>query len=226
MRIKADLHIHTKEDPQDYTRIEYTAKDIIDSAYDKGFGILSITLHNKVLYSKDLFEYAMCKGILLIRGVERTIEGYHVLIYGITEEDSAKLKTFHDLKSLRDKKDVLVIAPHPFYPNLLGHNCLKNKVFENADLFDALEIQQLYTNIYNPNKRAFLAAQKLSKGLVCNSDSHLLSSFGEHYSMVDLPNNFSEKDVFNAIKANKTELIMKPMNVFKAAQFLLKHYFK
>ncbi|MFP4568073.1 MAG: PHP-associated domain-containing protein [Candidatus Woesearchaeota archaeon] len=223
MKLKADLHIHTKEDPQDSWHITHSARDVIDKAKELDIKILAITLHNKVLEDKELFEYAKKKGILLIRGVERTINGHHTLIYGLNNDESEKIKNFNDLRALRKYKDILVIAPHPYYPNLLGHKNLHSKVEKHNDLFDALEVQQLYTKLYNPNKKAQRIAKKLKKGLVANSDTHKIEYFGEHHTLINLPKNYTEKDVFKAIRENKTELKIKPMTFYKCINYLIKH---
>lgn len=220
MKIKADMHIHP--DINNKTK-RFNTKQLINKAEKEKYGIISITCKDKVYYSKKLKEYAEKKGILLIKGIEKHIEGYHVLIYGLTEQDNKQIKNFNDLIKLKKRKNILVVAPHPFYPSILGHKCLKNKIYEYPDLFDAIEIQQLYTKIYNPNKKAILAAKKLKKNLVANSDAYYLSSFGEHHTIIELPRKFKEKDVFNAIKNNKTEIKTKPMSIYEAFKFLFKH---
>src|SRR5512139_2457420 len=76
--LKADLHLHTAEDPLD--RIRYTAKELISKAADEGFDVLSITNHHRVTFNPELFSYARERGILLIPGVEITIRRRHVLV--------------------------------------------------------------------------------------------------------------------------------------------------
>ena len=76
--LKADLHIHTKEDPVHHKDIKYTAKQLIDHAANQGYEVIAITCHNKVYYNKKIKEYAKKKGILLIPGIEKTIKRKHV----------------------------------------------------------------------------------------------------------------------------------------------------
>ena len=99
--LKAQLHIHTKEDPIDGGFIKYTTKEVIDYAAKKGFEVLSITCHNKVIYSEKLQEYATKKNILLIPGVEKTIQGKHVLIYNVNNEDIKNINSFVELKKFK-----------------------------------------------------------------------------------------------------------------------------
>ena len=76
--MKADFHLHTREDPLD--PILHDARKLIDRAQEKGFEVLAITNHESITYSDDLQDYARERGILLLPGMEATIEGRHVLI--------------------------------------------------------------------------------------------------------------------------------------------------
>lgn len=220
MKVKADMHIHTKEDPQDNWHIKHSAKDIIDKAEKEKIKIISITLHNKVLENKEIDEYAKKKGITLIKGVERTIQGKHVLIYGLSDKESQKIKNFDDLRELKQKKDILVVAPHPYYPNIIVKTCLKDNVEKHKDIIDALEVQQLYTKIYNPNKKAIKTATNLRKGIIANSDTHKIKYFGSHYTEIDLPQKYTQKDIFCAIRKNKTEIKTKPLTIPQTIKYL------
>ena len=51
--LKADLHLHTAEDPVD--RVGYTARELITKAADKGFDVISITNHQQMTFSQDFF---------------------------------------------------------------------------------------------------------------------------------------------------------------------------
>ena len=62
-KLKADLHLHTKEDPQD--SVKYSGRELIDQAYLKGFDVLAITNHDQVTYDNYLVEYAKEREILL-----------------------------------------------------------------------------------------------------------------------------------------------------------------
>ena len=76
--LKADLHIHTPEDPVDC--VGYTAKELISRAADEGFDVISITHHRQITFNQDLSCYAKERGILLISGIEMPIHERHVLV--------------------------------------------------------------------------------------------------------------------------------------------------
>src|SRR2546430_1699689 len=111
MELRADLHLHTREGER---FIAYDARELVDRAAHSGFQVLSITNHNTVTFSAHLQGYAQERGILLIPGIEATIEGKHVLLYSI-DVSPERIRTFADLRRLR-RPEWLVVAPHPFFP--------------------------------------------------------------------------------------------------------------
>ncbi|MBU2440759.1 MAG: hypothetical protein KKA43_00330, partial [Nanoarchaeota archaeon] len=141
--LKADFHIHTREDPYDKYLISYTAKDLIRFAAKKGFEVLSITNHESVYFNKVIYDYAKKKGILLIPGAGAKIEGKHVLLINITNDDLKKIKIFEDLKKLKDS--ALIIAPHPFF---IKKSCLGIKLEKYIDYFDAVEYSHYYMKMF------------------------------------------------------------------------------
>ncbi len=60
-KLKADLHLHTQEDPKD--KIKYTAKQLIDEAWRQKFDVLAINNHNMVSYDDYLKKYAVDSSI-------------------------------------------------------------------------------------------------------------------------------------------------------------------
>ena len=88
--LKTELHTHTIDAPKDGKRIVlHSAEQLIDKAEEQGFQVLSITNHNQLLFTSSLEEYARERGILLIPGVEATLEGKHVLLYNFLNYDSS-----------------------------------------------------------------------------------------------------------------------------------------
>lgn len=122
MDLKADLHLHTRDGDR---FIAYDARGLIDRAARDGF----------VTFSEDLGAYARERGILLIPGVEATIEGKHVLLCNI-DVDPERIRTFADLRRRR-RPEWLVVAPHPFFP---ASFCLRGRLLREIDLFDAIEL--------------------------------------------------------------------------------------
>lgn len=210
--LKADFHIHTKEDPYDSPYIPYTAKDLIRVAAKKGFKVLSITNHNSVYFTKSLWSYAKKKGILLIPGAEARIKGKDVLLINITKDDLKRIRTLEDLERVKDS--ALIIAPHPFF---FKGRCLGNALIKHIDLFHAIEYCHFYTkqlvspffSFLNGNTRAVKVAKKYNKPLVGTSDAHKLYEFNKTYSLVRSAKN--KDDVLEAVKKGAVRLVTKPM---------------
>jgi len=210
--LKADFHIHTKEDPYDSPYIRYTAKDMIRFAAKKGFEVLSVTNHHSVYFNKELESYARKKGILLLPGAEARIKGKDVLLINITRNDLKKINTLEDLEKVKDS--ALIIAPHPFF---FKGRCLGKYLEKHIDLFHAIEYCHFYTkrmlspffSLFNGNTRAVRIAKKYKKPLVGTSDAHKLYEFNKTYTLVDSPKR--KDDVIEAVKKGRIRLVTRPM---------------
>jgi predicted metal-dependent phosphoesterase TrpH len=176
--LKVDLHLHTSEDPADV--ISHDAYQLIDRAAELGFNALAITLHDRVLADPRLNAYAQDRGIVLVPGVERTIEGRHVLLLNFSA-GTDHVRTFSDLAALRSRGHGIVIAAHPFFPN---GNSLRSRLIEHSDLFDAVEWSYFWTRGLNFNAKAARWAVEQGKPVVASSDLHDLRQFGRTCSFV------------------------------------------
>lgn len=177
--VKVDLHTHTSDDPVD--RIPHTSFQLIDRAAALGYGALAITLHERQFDVRPLESYAAARGIVLIPGIERSVEGRHVLLLNFAT-GTEDVHTFDDLRRLKQEVGGLVVAPHPFFPAGLS---LFGRLTAHADLFDAVEYNAMFTAALNFNRRALRWARWHGKPLVGNGDVHRLPQLGSTYSLVD-----------------------------------------
>ena len=177
--LKVELHTHTADDPVD--RIPHTTLQLIDHAASLGYDALAITLHERQLNLDRAAAYAAERGIVLIPGVERTVEGRHVLLLNFAT-GAEQVCTFRDLARLKARQPGLVVAPHPFFP---GNVCLGRELERYAHLFDAVECNAMYARGANFNRRAERWARRQGKPLVGNCDVHRLWQLGSTYSLVD-----------------------------------------
>ncbi len=209
--LKAELHIHINADPHHLNNINYSAFQLIDEAVKQEFNVLAITCHDWVYEDDAAEEYAKKKGILLIKGVERTIEGKHVLIYNLSNVETQKIHTFEELKRFKQKNPkILVIAPHPFHWTPV---CLRNKVIQYLEVFDAWEYSWYYTYGINPNRRTVKLAKQFHKSVVGCSDVHRIENLGETYTLIEAKPTIN--GVFEAIKENKVKVVTKPLSWIK-----------
>ena len=179
--LKVELHSHTDIDPCD--AIPYSTHTLIDDAARLGYHALAVTPHDKYFDPADDADYARARGITLIAGIERTVAGKHVLLLNFPAA-CAEVQTFDDVAALKAAyPNGLVIAPHAFYPNpsALRRTLLK----KHAALFDAVEINALYTRAIDFNARAVRWAREHNLPLVGNSDLHTLDHLGRTYTLVD-----------------------------------------
>src|SRR5687768_5090210 len=107
--LKVELHTHTADDPLD--QVPHTTHDLIDRAATLGYDALAITLHDRQLDIRPLASYAAERGIVLIPGIERTVEGRHVLLLNF-RSGTEEVTTFADLRRLKQRSPGLVVAPH------------------------------------------------------------------------------------------------------------------
>jgi predicted metal-dependent phosphoesterase TrpH len=163
--LRADLHIHTREaEPF----IRYDAREVITRAAQEGYHVLSISNHDTQTFNSELSAFARDRGIVLIPGVEVTVEGRHVLVYN-ADVDVDKITTFAGLKRYRTP-EWLVVAPHPFFP---AAYCLREKLWQEIELFDAIEFSHFYTSRIDFNRAAVKLARAVGLPLIGTSDSHL-----------------------------------------------------
>lgn len=200
--LKAQLHIHSKEDKRD--NLNYSAKELIDKAFKLKFDILSFTFHDSLFYPEEIKKYAKEKKILLLPGIEKTIEGNHVLIIGL--ETLPEINKLSDLKKIHDS--ALIIAPHPFYPKDYS---LKKNLIKNINLFHGIEHSFFYKKFLNFNKKAIETARKYNKPLVGTSDVHDMRFLDSTYSLIDSKKN--KEEIIKAIKNNKIKMVTKPISL-------------
>ena len=215
--LKADLHIHTSEDPRDLVR--YSALELIDLAHEAGFKVLSITNHDSCTYSGYLSDYARERGIILLPGMEATVQGKHVLLINFPFREMS-VSTFEDI--YRYKSDnCLVIAPHPFYPSPVS---LGKKFMQYLPIFDAAEWSHFFSKRINFNLKMERIAKKSGLPIVGTSDAHQRVQFNNTYSLVSA---YPERDaVIQSIKKGKVRLRTAPLKFSTLVEINLKMLFR
>jgi len=210
--LKVELHAHTSDDPCD--QIAYSAKELIDRAAGLGYDALAITLHDRQLDIRHLIPYAAERQVVLIPGVERTVEGRHVLLLNFAE-GTDEVRTFEDLRVLKQHVPGLVVAPHPFFPH---SSCLGAEMDRHADLFDAVEWNAMFTGLVNFNRRAERWAARHGKPVVGNCDVHRLRQLGSTYSLVDAEPRADA--ICAAIAAGRVQVVARPLSPWNAASII------
>ena len=203
--IKVELHAHTSDDPGD--RVPHHTQALLNHAARSGYGGLAVTLHNRWFDPAPFQPQAIALGIVLISGIERTIEGKHVLLINVPRE-AGDVRTFDDVRALKQQvPGALVIAPHPFYPI---PSALGDRLDGIVDVVDALEINAMYTRSLDYNRQARAWAAAHGKPLVGNTDLHRLDQIGTTWSEVDAA---PEADaICEAVRAGRVVVRSRPLS--------------
>ena len=209
---KTDFHIHTSDDRKDH--IEHTSYQLIQQAAQQGLNAIAITNHDTFTYNSDLRRYAEDHGILLIPGIEKTVERRHVLILNAFPA-TEKIHTFEDLRRAKDD-DLFYLAPHPFFRT---GGCLESKLYEHLDLFDAVEYCFFYSKWFNLNREAELLCQEKGLPLVGSSDCHMLKYLGICHSIVRTYD-FNTEGVFTAIRSGQVDVVTQPIFLPRLAMII------
>jgi predicted metal-dependent phosphoesterase TrpH len=201
--IKVDLHIHTLDDPKDV--IDYSAHQLLERARALGFRVLAITLHDAVFDRPEVFADAATMGILLIPAAEVRLQGADVIVLNVTVAEVAGLRHFDSLRQLRRRRgeSVFIIAPHPFY--VLGGS-IGNRLLDEIDCFDAIELCHFHKGLLNPNRQAARVAARFGKPLIATSDAHRLHAFGRHYTSIPRLSELTAENVFGALRSGRLRL--------------------
>jgi predicted metal-dependent phosphoesterase TrpH len=194
MNLKANLHFHTADDPQDW--IPYTFFEGLDRAAVLGFKILALTCHRKAAATPEYVRYAAKRDILLIPGIELEIRGRHVVVLNVTAE-AENIRTFDELRRYKkDHPEIFILAPHPFF---YGNYSLKKHLEKNVDLFDAVEKSWFYSENFDRNIGGKMIAKKHRLPYLATSDTHILRFLDASYATVTAPEK-TIPAVFAAIK--------------------------
>jgi predicted metal-dependent phosphoesterase TrpH len=216
LKVKACLHLHIQGDPID--NINYQFKDVVKKAVAENFKVLAVTAHDKIMYSKEMHELAAQNGILLIPGIEKTIEGKHVVILNC-HQSAEQIESFKQLQEYKQTHDEsFILAVHPFF---YVSNCLKEKLEQYINLFDGIEFNYFYNNYLNPNKRALKIAKKYNKPVIGTSDVHLIEYFSNTYTSINV-HNLTIPEVIDALKKNQLDITTKSFSILELIKILSK----
>jgi len=200
---RVELHSHCQGDPVD-SHLSHTLFQLIDQAKATGLDAIAVTWHRKICAVPEAFAYARERNILLIPGIEAEVDRRHLVVLNVAEGDLPAEPTWNLIRALRLRKpEVLVLAPHPFYPH---PTCLGKIMSDHADCIDAVEWCILHVNWLpgrvNPNLRAAHWARQNGKTLVACSDSHTLSTIGKNASVVEA-DELTPEALFAGIRAGR-----------------------
>ena len=122
---------------------------------------------------------------------------------------------------------IFTFAPHPFY--VLGGS-IGERLLEEIDCFDAIELCHFHKGLLNPNRRAAKVAARFGTPMIATSDAHQLHAFGRHYTSIPRPRELTIENVFAALRKSPLRLTSPPASIVDLASAIywifLAHPFK
>jgi predicted metal-dependent phosphoesterase TrpH len=211
-KFRVELHSHCKGDPIDW-KLQHSIFEHIDRAKEVGLDAIAITWHRKICTDEEAFAYGRKKGVLVIPGMEAEIDRRHLVVMNLVEGDLPGETTWNQIRALRLRKpEVLVMAPHPFYPH---PSCLGATMEAHVDCIDAVEWCRIHVKWLpgrvNPNLRASRWAHRHGKPLVACSDAHTLASIGTNASTVEA-DALTAESLFAGIRAGRVTFHRKALD--------------
>jgi predicted metal-dependent phosphoesterase TrpH len=209
--LKVELHAHTAQDRAD--RVTHSTRELVEHAMGLGYHALAVTLHDTQHDTTRDAAWARERGFVLLPGIERTVQGKHVLLINFPPQATAAVRRFEDIPRVKAAHPRgLVVVPHAFYP--IG-SAMGTRLDAHGAWVDAVEINAMYTRYVNFNGRAIEWARAHHKPLVGNTDLHLLAQMGTTYTLVDAPRD--PDAICEAIRQGRTEVRTAPLPALKAA---------
>lgn len=211
--LKIDLHVHTHYSYDGFSAI----KDVFQFAKKRGLDGVAIVDHNTV--EGALRALARRKGMVIIPGIEvSTVEG-HLIGLGVTKVIPGHLTTVEAAEKIKEDGGIVVV-PHPykilFLPSMMVRRIEKAKP-EAIEIINASSVFLSMTR-----KLSERLAEKLKIAKVAGSDSHLPSTVGRAYTIVN--SKLGVDDVLQAIEHGKTSVagssISLEERVYKAAMIV------
>ena len=212
--LRGDFHHHVDADAVDGRFIRHSIGELIDRAAALDINVLAVTCHEGIPYDDSAVRYAAAKDILLLRGMEATVAGAHMLLLNFREFPRG-ICTMEEIAACKDA-GALVIAPHPFYPTgVAGGELLRT----HRDVVDAIEFSGMYTPMTpHFNRHAQRFARQAQLPVVGNSDTHFLWQPGRTYTLIDAP--ADTDSILAAIRHGRVRLVTRPLTWRHVMRFL------
>ncbi|MFO7619553.1 MAG: CehA/McbA family metallohydrolase [Thermoplasmata archaeon] len=191
--MKLDMHLHS-----DYSSDgKASPRQILRQARKLGLGGVCITDHNTVKGNAKARKIASEFGLLVIRGMEISSSGGHILGMGIAEEVPRDLSPEETVERIRAQGGMAVI-PHPYRRwSGLGTDVAR------AVRPDAIEVLNSHST-GKDNAMAGKLCTSMKLPMTAGSDAHELGMLGKAF--IAIPDASTEDEVLEAIRAGKAKV--------------------
>lgn len=185
--LKLDIHVHTSNSGDSNIKVE----SVPAAMRIKGLDGIALTEHNRLMkYHLD--------GVIVVPGVEISTSEGHLLALGIKENIESKMSMAETIKEVKVQDGVAIIAhPYSFSARAkVKHLSIKPNAIE------VLNARNLFC--YISVKLAKRMAKKLSLPTTGGSDSHIVDTIGDAYTIV-YARSKSINDILEAFRLGNVE---------------------
>jgi hypothetical protein len=188
-----DLHVHTKYSADS----EITPKELVDQLHAHPFikGVAT-TDHDTIRGYHEVSKLAKAyEDILIIPGIEVSVENGHMIILGI-EECPTYPASIESVVDFAKEKDGIIVIPHPYRNFGIGNRAEDIR----ADAIEVLNPQATQEE----NRKAENLARRINLPCVAGSDAHSLQELWRAYTKIDAKQEI--EDILKAIKNGRVKV--------------------
>jgi len=188
-----DLHVHTKYSGD----AKITPKELVNQLHAHSFikGV-AITDHDTIRGYEEVSKLAKAyEDILIIPGIEVSVENGHIIILGI-EEYPRYPSSIESVIEFAKEREGVVVIPHPYRELGIGDIAEDIKA-------DAIEVLNPHATL-EENKKAESLARKINLPCVAGSDAHSLQEMWLVYTKVEAKQEVD--DILKAIKDGRVKV--------------------
>ena len=193
MRLRIDLHIHTRDSLDSHISLDDAARRCREEDLD-GF---AVTNHD--FFSDIPSSWLKKTDLVILRGMEVSARGAHILALDINEEVEMGLGILETVEKIHEQGGLAIIA-HPYS---VLRTWVNRREIEAAG-FDLVEVANAYQFPYGwMLERNTRLAEELGLPQTGGSDAHIPRTVGRAYTVLEVDER-SEEDVLEALRKGKT----------------------
>lgn len=194
MRLRIDLHVHTRDSLDSHISLDDAARRCREEDLD-GF---AVTNHD--FFSDIPSSWLKKTDLVILRGMEVSARGAHILALDINEEVEMGLGILETVEKIHEQGGLAIIA-HPYS---VLRTWVNRREIEAAG-FDLVEVANAYQFPYGwMLERNTRLAQELGLPQTGGSDAHIPRTVGRAYTVLEVDER-SEEGVLEALRKGKTK---------------------
>ncbi len=194
MRLRIDLHVHTRDSLDSHISLDHAARRCREENLD-GF---AVTNHD--FFSDIPSSWLKKTDLVILRGMEVSARGAHILALDINEEVDMGLGIRETVEKIHEQGGLAIIA-HPYS---VLRTWVNRREIEAAG-FDLVEVANAYQFPYGwMLERNTRLAQELGLPQTGGSDAHIPRTVGRAYTVLEVDER-SEEGVLEALRKGKTK---------------------